>query len=83
MNSSRFQRMTGNCETQTLLTGWVLLHNGKPFEWHRDRLPEPHTIVPGVVAVNLDDGTQRIASGGDQKAGAEHWQILFCALVEH
>lgn len=55
------------------LTGYVCLHNGKPFQWQHNR-PRPQSVMPGVVAMCLDDGSRFIAIGGSIDGGANQWE---------
>lgn len=44
-----------------------------PFGWSRE-LDNPSKFVPGVLAVELFTGRELIATGGNDDAGAHHWE---------
>ena len=57
------------------IAGFVLFSNGHPWGWERDD-PSPAKVVPGVIALSLADGSQRVAVGGDKELGAIAWESV-------
>ena len=55
-------------------TGWVLLLGRRPFGWER-RMPIAASVVPGVVAIQVETGERMVATGGDRQ-GAKGWTVL-------
>lgn len=55
------------------LSGYVCLHHGTPFQWQKNR-PRPQSVVPGVVALCLDDNSRYVAIGGSIDGGANQWE---------
>lgn len=54
--------------------GIILFSNNEPYAW-RDRVRNPETELPGVIALD-ESGNQWIAEGGDGYNGAERWTAM-------
>ena len=53
-------------------SGYVYFSRLKPFSWSIE-LDDPSKVVPGVLAVRLDNGCELVSHGGNDEDGAERW----------
>lgn len=55
------------------LSGYVCVFEDTPFRWSRI-MCSSHTVVPGVICVDLQSGEKFTATGGDDHYGADRWR---------
>ncbi|MEM8668754.1 MAG: hypothetical protein AAGG48_14635 [Planctomycetota bacterium] len=57
-------------------SGLVYWFDGRPFGWS-SAIDPPRKVVPGVKAIDIEDGEAFIATGGD-RVGAREWEASKC-----